>query len=40
VLLFWLFTVSPWAGLAGIAAVVLAFAAYGVWEYKHPPELE
>jgi hypothetical protein len=40
VLLFWLFTLSGWAGLAAILAIVLALAGYGVWEYTHPPELE
>ena len=40
VLLFWLFTLSGWAGLAAILAIVLALAGYGVWEYRHPPELE
>lgn len=40
VVLFWLFTLNGWAGLAAILAIVLALAAYGFWEYKHPPELE
>jgi hypothetical protein len=40
VVLFWLFTVSMWAGLAAIAAIVLALAAFGFWEYLHPPEIQ
>jgi hypothetical protein len=40
VFLFWLFTVSPWAGLGGILAVVVALMAFGFWEYRHPPELK
>lgn len=40
VVLFWLFTLNGWAGLAAILAIVLALAAYGFWEYKHPPELQ
>lgn len=40
VLLFWLFTLSGWAGLGGILAIVLAIAAFGFWEYRHPPEIE
>ena len=38
-LLFWFFTITPLLGLAGIAAIVLAFVARGVWEAKHPPEI-
>ncbi len=38
--LFWLFTVSPWAGLAALLAIVLGLTAFGFWEYKHPPEIE
>jgi hypothetical protein len=40
VLLFWLFTLSGWAGLGGILAIVLALVGFGFWEYKHPPEIE
>ncbi|MEX0784601.1 MAG: hypothetical protein WD557_18355 [Dehalococcoidia bacterium] len=40
VLLFWLFTLSGWAGLAAILAIVLGLAGYGFWEYRHPPEFE
>ena len=40
ILLFWLFTVSMWAGLAAILAIALALAAFGFWEYRHPPEIE
>jgi hypothetical protein len=39
VLEFWLFTITPWAGLAGIVVVVAALVARGVWEAKHPPDL-
>ena len=38
-LIFWLFTISPYAGLGGIAVVIVAVLARGVWEAKHPPEL-
>ena len=38
--LFWLFTLSAWAGLAAILAIVLGLAAFGFWEYRHPPEIE
>lgn len=37
--IFYLFTLSPFAGLGGIAAIILAIVARGVWEAKHPPEL-
>jgi hypothetical protein len=40
VFLFWLFTLSAWAGLAALLAIVLALAAFGFWEYRHPPEIE
>ena len=40
VALFWLFTLSAWAGLAALVAIVLALAAFGFWEYRHPPEIE
>ena len=36
---FWLFTLSPFAGLAGLACVVGALVARGVWEAKHPPDI-
>ncbi len=36
---FWLFTISPLLGLSGIALVVAAVVARGVWEAKHPPDL-
>ena len=39
-LLFWLFTISGWAGLAGLLTIVVAVAAFGFWEYKHPPNIE
>ena len=38
-LLFWLFSVTPYAGMAAIALIVLAVVARGVWEAKHPPEI-
>lgn len=40
VLLFFLFALSVWAGLAGILVVVAAVIARGVWEATHPPHLE
>lgn len=40
VLLFYLFTWHPLAGLAGILVIVAAVAARGVWEAKHPPQIE
>ncbi|MCL4240327.1 MAG: hypothetical protein KJ048_03145 [Dehalococcoidia bacterium] len=39
ILVFWLFMISGWLGLAAIAAVVAALVARGVWEAKHPPDL-
>lgn len=39
-LLFYLFTWHPLAGLAGMLVVVAAVAARGVWEWKHPPVIE
>ncbi len=33
------FVTSVWFGLAIIVLGVLALAAYGVWEAKHPPQL-
>ncbi|MGI8927823.1 MAG: hypothetical protein ACR2HN_14450 [Tepidiformaceae bacterium] len=38
-LLFWLFTVHALAGFGAIAVVVLAVAARGLWEARHPPDL-
>ena len=40
VLLFFLFTVHPLAGLGGILALVAVVAARGVWEWRHPPTLK
>jgi hypothetical protein len=40
VFIFWLFTISGWAGLGGVLAIVFALAAFGFWEYRHPPEIE
>ena len=37
ILLFFLFTWNPLAGLGGILVVVIALAARGVWEWRHPP---
>ncbi len=37
--IFYLFTLSPFAGLGGIAAIILVIVARGVWEAKHPPDL-
>ena len=39
VLVFWLFSIHPLAGLASILVVVGAFGARAVWEAKHPPDL-
>lgn len=36
---FWMFTISPVAGLGAILLVVLGVIARGIWEAKHPPEL-
>lgn len=38
VLLFWLFTITPYLGLGVIALLVLGLVARGIWEAKHPPE--
>jgi hypothetical protein len=38
-LLFFLFSIHPLLGLAGILVVVGAVVARGIWESKHPPEL-
>lgn len=40
VLLFFLFTVHPLAGLAWILLAVGAFGARAYWEWKHPPEIK
>lgn len=40
VALFWLFSISGWAGLAVLIAIVLGVLCFGVWEYRHPPTLE
>jgi hypothetical protein len=40
VLVFYLFGLSPFAGLAAILVVVGAIAARGIWEAKHPPKVE
>ncbi len=39
VLIFWLFTVTPYLGLAFIGAIVVALVARGIWEARHPPEI-
>ncbi len=38
--LFFLFTLHALAGLAAVLVIVAAVAARGVWEAKHPPELQ
>lgn len=38
-LLFWLFSVTPYLGLAAVALLVGALLARGIWEAKHPPEI-
>ncbi len=40
VLLFFLFTVHPLAGLGGILLIVAIVAGRGLWEWKHPPTLK
>lgn len=40
VMLFWLFTVHVLAGFGVIIAIVGALIARGIWEAKHPPEIE
>jgi hypothetical protein len=40
ILLFYLFTLNPFAGLGGILVVVLALVARGAWEWRHPPVLK
>lgn len=37
--LFWLFTVTPFLGLAVIGLGVIALIARGIWEARHPPEI-
>ena len=39
VLIFWLFTLTAYLGLAAIAAIVIAVVARGVWEARHPPKI-
>jgi hypothetical protein len=39
VLLFWLFSVTPYLGLSAVALLVGALLARGIWEAKHPPEI-
>ena len=39
VFIFWMFSISGWAGIGSILVVVAAVVARGVWEAKHPPEL-
>jgi hypothetical protein len=40
VVLFYLFTWHPLAGLAGILLIVAAVGARAAWEWRHPPHLE
>ena len=40
VVLFWLFTISGWAGLAALVAIAVGLVGFGIWEYRHPPELK
>jgi hypothetical protein len=39
-LIFWLFTLSAFAGFGAILVIILAVVARGVWEARHPPELK
>lgn len=39
-LLFYLFTLSPLLGLAGLLVPLGLVAARGLWEWKHPPVIE
>lgn len=39
-LVFFLFSVATWAGLAAIGVAVGALVALGVWEKLHPPDIE
>ena len=39
VLLFYLFTLTPYLGLAAIVAIVIAVVARGIWEARHPPAI-
>ncbi len=40
VVLFWLFTVSGWLGLAALVVIALGIVGFGIWEYRHPRELK
>lgn len=40
VFIVWLFSITPLLGLGAIAALVLALILRGVWEARHPPELQ
>lgn len=40
VLLFYLFSWHPIAGLLGLSPIVIAFVARAVWEKKHPVVIE
>jgi hypothetical protein len=39
ILLFYLFTLTPYLGIAAIVLIVLAILARGIWEARHPPEI-
>jgi hypothetical protein len=40
VFLFYLFSIHPLLGLAGILVVVAAISARGLWEWRHPPSID
>lgn len=39
VLLFWLYTVYPWAAAGLVVLVLAALGLRALWEWRHPPEL-
>lgn len=38
--LFYLFAFNKWAGLAVLALIIIGLIARGIWEARHPPELQ
>ncbi|MCC7365522.1 MAG: hypothetical protein IT303_14245 [Dehalococcoidia bacterium] len=39
-LIFYLFTIHPLAGVAGISLIFVAIGARAFWEWKNPPSLD
>ena len=39
IVLFYLFTLTPYLGIAAIVLIVGAIVARGIWEARHPPEI-